>query len=114
MKNTVIKLNVLIAIICSCNTVNSQVSILGNTSINQAHFVGWNNTVTFPLDIRHDAFQPIIFSTNATERMRIAQWGNVAVGGSINPRAKLEVVLNNDNAAEPPFFESTALMAYNR
>jgi uncharacterized membrane protein SpoIIM required for sporulation len=60
--------------------VNAQVSTLGNSSGNSAHYVGWNSGVTFPLDIKHDAAQPINFFTNNTQRMTILSTGEVGIG----------------------------------
>ncbi len=115
MKNIVFNIIIVFNMMTfSFSEAKSQASFLGNNSGNPTDYSGWDNTVTFPLNIRHDAFYPIIFSTNATERMRIAQWGNVSVGDNTNPRAKLEITLYNENAAAPPYFESTAVLAYNR
>jgi len=117
MKNLVLKVMVAIVFVTgSYHEANSQASFLGNNSNDPVDFIGWDNTVGNPLRIRHDANRPIIFSTNTIERMRIAQWGNVAVGGVqfANPTAKFEASLRNDNAAAAPNFESTTISGLNR
>lgn len=61
----------------------AQVSILGNNSSNTAHFVGWDNNVTFPLNIRHDASaQPVDFWTNNVRRMRINSTASETIFGN--------------------------------
>jgi len=116
MKN--IGLKVLIAIIivsCSCSEVKSQVSFLGNNSTDPTDYAGWNNTVTFPLQIRHDANQPILFSTNGNENMEITSYRNVGVGiAGSSARSKLYARLTQANASfgQGPF-ASVALMGEN-
>ena len=56
----------------------AQTSITGNLSANPAHFLGWDNTTTFPLNIRHDRNnQPIQLWTGGLLRMRINDESNV-------------------------------------
>jgi len=76
MKSLILRVIVTIVIVTCCiSQGKSQVSILGNNSTNPTDYSGWDNTVTFPFQVRHDGFQPILFSTNLFERMRIAEWG---------------------------------------
>jgi len=71
-------------------------------------YIGWDNsTPSAPLQIRHDANQSILFSTNATERMRLMEYGNLGVGTGIGIRPKFMSWLNNNNASileSGPFF----------
>src|SRR5690554_805483 len=50
--------------------VSAQVSTLGNSG-NPTDYIGWNATQAFPLQIRHNANQPINFFTGNTQRMTI-------------------------------------------
>ncbi|TVR36767.1 MAG: T9SS C-terminal target domain-containing protein [Cryomorphaceae bacterium] len=71
-------------------------------------YIGWDNsTPSAPLQIRHDANQSILFSTNATERMRLMEYGNFGVGIDVGVRPKFMSWLNNANASNlesGPFF----------
>ena len=116
MKNLVLKVIVAIVIVtCSFNEAKAQASFLGNNSINQNHFVGWTNAVTFPLEIRHDGFRPILFETFTQERMRITEYGNVSIGNVNTVGPKLEVFLHTNNASfGMGAFESRAIQGVNR
>jgi len=49
---------------------HAQTSVLGNTPTSPGtDYVGWDNSTTVPLMIRHDANQPIEWYTNAIQRM---------------------------------------------
>jgi hypothetical protein len=54
--------------------VNAQITVLGNNG-GPTDYVGWNNAQAFPLQIRHNANQPISFFTNNTEYMRLMSTG---------------------------------------
>lgn len=62
---------VALSMIATLNT-NAQWNTTGNTIFTNEWF-GADAASTIPLDIRHRANQPMLFSTNNIERMRIAQ-----------------------------------------
>lgn len=73
MKLTVLGAWILAACILAMLPVHAQVSTSFNFGT-AGDFVGWDNTmVNDPLQIRHDANQPIEWYTNAIERMRLSQ-----------------------------------------
>jgi hypothetical protein len=97
MKTTINFLVISVFIIIMGN-LQAQVSSLFNNGVT-TDYVGWNNLQAFPLQIRHNANQPIDFYTNnsASPRMRIANTGWVGVGSS-NPSSVLH--LNKANTGE--------------
>jgi hypothetical protein len=58
----------------------SQVSTLGNSGA-ATDYVGWDNAQPFPLQIRHNANQPMEFFTNSIQRIRLNHNVNYAVNG---------------------------------
>jgi hypothetical protein len=67
-------------------------------------FVGWDNTVGDPLEVRHDGNRPILFSTNGNENMEIASYRNVGVGTQgVAIRPKFYARLTPANASVSPF-----------
>lgn len=75
------KIKLLFATSIMVVSANAQVSTAFNNGL-PAHYVGWDNTNLFPLQIRHNGNQPIDFYTNGIQRMRIAS-GTGALGGYI-------------------------------
>jgi hypothetical protein len=76
-------------LIAASTGVKAQVTTPSNAGIN-TDYVGWNAAQPFPLQIRHNANQPITFHTNGTERMTILGNGNVGKGVT-NPDAALRI-----------------------
>ena len=76
-------------------------------------FLGWDATVlNDPLEIRHDANRPILFSTNGNENMEIASYRNVGVGtagSSIRPKFYSLLTQANASLGQGPF-TSIAIM----
>ena len=61
----------------------SQVSELDNNSANTAHYLGWDASTTFPLNIRHNnniANSDINFWTRNLQRMTLTDNGLVGIG----------------------------------
>jgi len=86
----------------------------GGNNISGTEWFGADNTSTVPLLLVHRANQPMIFSTNSTERMRIAEFGNVGVGtGASGLGPKFFSVLMNSNASSSTF-ENIAIKGHNR
>ncbi len=99
-------------IVCQ-STADAQEWLLSGNTISGSEWFGADGSSTIPLEIRHDGDEPILLSTDM-EGIRVAEWGNVSIGGAETPTAKLDVKIYNDNAAEAPNFESTAIFAFNR
>jgi len=69
--------------ICAYLSSHAQVSFESNSSFTPTHFVGWDNTGGFPLNIRHDASaQPVDFWTNNLRRMRINSTASETIFGN--------------------------------
>lgn len=117
MKKLIVKTVFSVTLTIFCHYIAfAQVSILGNFSVNQGNFVGWDNNVGFELSVRHDGFRPIIFSTNGNERMRVLRYGNIGIGtGTAEVRPKMMSFLDNSNASllESTFFESVSIFGHN-
>jgi len=95
------------------NLVSGQASWIGhNNTAPPGSYLGWDNSVTFPLRIANDANQPILFRTNSIERMRIESFGNVGIG-TFNNGPKLQTILTNANASTTTF-RSIAIEGHNR
>lgn len=59
----------------------AQTSVLGNTPTSPGtDYVGWDNSTTVPLIIRHDANQPIEWYTAAVRRLLLQQNATYAIG----------------------------------
>lgn len=58
---------------------NGQASVLGNAGGPGDH-LGWDNTNTFPLDVRHDGNQPIDWYTNAIQRLTLRPDATYTIG----------------------------------
>lgn len=76
------------------SSVNAQVSVPANSG-SITNFVGWNSGQIFPLQIRHDADQPINFYTNGFQRMTITGGSSLISGfvgmGIASPVDRLHV-----------------------
>jgi hypothetical protein len=88
MKKTVQKISLIIGLLVTTQA-NAQVSVANNAA-GGGNYVGWNNTVGVPLQIRHNADQEIHTFTNNLRRMIIANGGgtgnpggNVALGNNL-------------------------------
>lgn len=113
MKNLLLNIACLFALILLANAINAQVTTLGNTSIFATDYSGWDAGVTFDFNVRHFGNQNINFGTNGIDRMHVASYGNVGVGtggGVIRP--KFLTVLTNANASATPF-ENVAIRGHN-
>lgn len=69
----------------------SQTSTIGNTSSSPTDYLGWEASVTFPLNIRHKGTEPLRFATHNIEHMRVTAQGQFWVGaqGLFNARANV-------------------------
>jgi hypothetical protein len=115
MKN-IFRLMLVLIVGVQANFTVAQATYEGNdSSAPVGSFLGWDNTMTsIPLRIAHQANQPMIFSTNNTERFRIAEFGNVGVGtGNAGLGPKFFSLLMNANASANPF-ENIAIKGHNR
>lgn len=85
--------------------VHAQVSTPFNNGL-LTDFVGWDNTmVNDPLQIRHDANQPIEFHTAMDERMRLSP---ILTGQTINTYPNLDLTGFLGSATSPTAPEFTA------
>lgn len=70
----------------------SEVSPFNNPFDPTTDFLGWNPGVNSAVEIRHNTLgQPIIFSTDGTERMRILPSRTVAVNTTSNESARFNI-----------------------
>lgn len=114
MKNIILNSICLFVMILFNHSGYTQTSILGNNSINPAHYTGWDAGVSFDLNVRHLGDRNINFGTNGVDRMRVASYGNVGVGtGTGTIRPKFRSSLTNANASTVPF-SSLAIQGHNR
>jgi hypothetical protein len=80
MKN-IYKLVLVLCVGVQSQSIDAQVTFEGNdATAPPGSFVGWDNSVSDPLEVRHDGNRPILFSTNGNENMEIASYRNVGVG----------------------------------
>jgi hypothetical protein len=114
MKN-IFNLMLTLCVGVQANFMVAQATYEGNDiSAPSGSFLGWDNSVSSPLRITHQAYLPILFSTDNTERMRIAEFGNVGVGtGASGLGPKFFSVLMNSNASSSTF-ENIAIKGHNR
>jgi hypothetical protein len=82
---TKIYLAILLTVL-SINQLFAQVSVLGSSG-GSGDYVGWNSFQTFPLNIKHEANQPINFYTNT--------------GLNLTPLAKLRMDISTDVLTSP-------------
>jgi hypothetical protein len=81
--------------------ISAQVTVANNNA-GGSNFVGWDNSVTIPLQIRQDHISPafsIEFWTNQIHQMELdGASGNLGIGNSViaNPQYKLTVENNID------------------
>ncbi len=75
----------------------TQVSVLGNSG-SAGNYIGWAIGNTFPLEIRHNANQPINFFTNSTQRMTILGSNGYVGIGITTPTSVLHI--NKTNTGE--------------
>ncbi|MGV3630418.1 MAG: tail fiber domain-containing protein [Bacteroidota bacterium] len=94
-----------IVLIVGTLNVSAQVSTPFNFGI-ATNYVGWNAAQAFPLQIRHNAAQPINFFTANTQRMNITSTGTVGVGQT-TPLSLLHLN-SNGNAIGGEVFRTTA------
>jgi hypothetical protein len=83
-----------IVLIVGTLKVSAQVSTPFNFGI-ATNYVGWNAAQAFPLQIRHNAAQPINFFTSNTQRMTITPTGLVGIGNGANAPISLLHVNSN-------------------
>ena len=115
MKNSIIKLKLVSILMLTTISLCAQFpdwNTAGN-NLSGGEWFGADGTSSIPLEIRHDGDEPILLSTDM-EGIRVAEWGNVSIGGAASPTAKLDVKIYNGNEAQAPNFESTAIFAFNR
>lgn len=77
------QISIFILFCISNSWVYGQVSALSNGSVNPADYLGWNNSVTFPLNIRHNnniANSDINFWTRNLQRMSLTDGGLLGLG----------------------------------
>jgi len=74
-----------------------QVSITGNIGGSSTDYVGWDNSNTFDLEIKHEGNRNIRFYTNNNERMRLQNDGTLLINAisTISP-ARLQVLGNSE------------------
>jgi hypothetical protein len=70
MKKITLIAVITIVLLLPCIQLNAQVSTGFNFGV-AGDYVGWNAAQAFPLNIRHNAAQPINFWTNGTQQMTI-------------------------------------------
>jgi hypothetical protein len=79
----------------------SQVTVPFNTNSSAGDFVGWDNSVTIPLRIKHDANFDMEFYTNATQKMTLKNTGELGIG-TATPASWLHV----ENTSEDEMFRT--------
>lgn len=114
MKNSIIKLKLVSILMLTTISLCAQFpdwNTAGN-NLSGGEWFGADGTSSIPLEIRHDGDEPIIFSTNGLERMRIMEYGNVGVGTAVTGY-KFESRLTNANMAPPGWQRSVAIYGRN-
>ncbi len=106
MKNKFEYIIVLSLILCNVSLIFAQstsatfnVIIPNRPNIAGNDYVGWDNTVNVPLEIRHNANQSIIFYTTGIQRATILGNGRVGIGIN-NPLWQLDVA-DEINISQP-------------
>ncbi|MBA3899115.1 MAG: hypothetical protein H0X62_02725 [Bacteroidetes bacterium] len=90
-------------LIGASTAVDAQVSTSNNFG-NSTHYVGWDANTTFPLNIRHNANQPINFYTNNTQRGMFTSGGMLSgfdglrISNPANPGGEIDIWSSSSNA----------------
>ena len=95
------------ALIESTNTADGQIEFQNSTTTNGL-FIGLSGSTSGDASIYHGDAKNILFSTNATERMRIDSSGRVGIGTSGPTTSVLEAYNNEDNAYVAKFSQDHA------
>lgn len=104
-------LKITLMIVCAflCKLSRTQVSTLANSSLNTAHYLGWDATTSFALNINHkanSAASNINFLTRNTQRMILTNQGTLGLGHT-NPVAMFSVWANTTSGGN--VFRTTGL-----
>ena len=99
MKKITLSIVIILIMVLSNFRSNGQVDIVSHAGLS-TYYVGWNAAQAYPLNITHNAAQPINFLTNSIQQMTILGSGNVGfvgIGKSFTSPASLLSVDGTNN-----------------